>query len=193
MRELQRQRRFQRFERAFQFFLAHQEAKILPVTRAGKQQHFHVGPRHRVQRPRHHLHAVQLRAARFKRHQGHVPHRRHRPRAAGHVGNRRRNSCPGLLRCKTVLAPHRNLFFHQRRQRPRMQNFGPVVRQLRRLRVGDLRQHLCIRHQPRVGAHDPIHVRPDPQLRRVQRRRQNRRREIRSAPPQRGRPPVGCR
>ena len=98
---------------------------------------------------------------------------------------------PGFSRREAVLAPHRNAPFGQGRERLGMQHLGAVIGQFGRFRVGDLGQHLGIRHQPRIGAHDAIHVGPDPKLGRVQRRRQDGGRIIRTAASQRGGPAVG--
>ena len=82
---------------------------------------------------------------------------------------------------KAVLAPHRNLPLDERRQRARMQNLRAVVSQLGRFIVGERVQHAGFADRAGIGAHDSVHIGPDPQLGGVQRGRENRRGEIRSA------------
>ena len=76
----------------------------------------------------------------------------------------RHDSRARFLRRETVLAPDRNLAFDQRRQRSRMQHLRARVGQFRRFAVSDLAEDLRVRHQARIGRHDPVHVGPDPEL-----------------------------
>ena len=99
----------------------------------------------------------------------------------------RQNARSWFFRREAVFAPHRDPALGQRRERPGMQHFGSVVGQLGSLGVGDFRKNAGIRDQARITAHDAVDVGPDPQLRRVQHRSQNRRRKIRAPAPERRR------
>ena len=74
-----------------------------------------------------------------------------------------------------------------------MQHFRAVVSQFGGLAIGDLAQHARFGHKTRIGRHDAVDIGPDPQFGGVERCRQNRRREIRSAAAESGGPPVGGR
>ena len=67
VRQLQRQCRFQSFQSLGELLFADQETETLPIAGTGEQQHFHVGARHGVERPRHYLHAAHFGTRGLKR------------------------------------------------------------------------------------------------------------------------------
>ena len=96
MRQLQRQRRFERLHGSLELLGPHQEAEFLPVAGAGKHQHLDVGAGQRIERPGHHLDAVQLGAGGLERNQRHLRHGGHRARAIGRRDGGERSACPAF-------------------------------------------------------------------------------------------------
>src|SRR5271155_2279672 len=77
---------------------------------------------------------------------------------------------PLLLPCGVILVPVRS-----GSKRFGVQHFGAKVCQLRGFAIRDLRNRACVRHKTRVRRQDAVHIRPNDDFIRIQRRAQYRR------------------
>ena len=98
----------------------------------------------------------------------------------------------GTIGMKGVPHPDRDPILRSRLQRTRMHRFRAELPHLDRLGKRDVAEQARLRHDARIGTHQSVHVAPDPHFVGWEARSDQRRRQVRSAAPERGDRAVLC-
>src|SRR5581483_10338407 len=134
VRQFDRKIRLQGLERSVHIMLSNEKAEALTIAGTSKDQDFDISERESIESPGHEPGAAEDGVHGLHGDERNIGHGCHSAGALGLI-EMTNNFGARLVGCETVLAPNRDLFFDQRRERSGMQYLRTVVGQFGGLRV----------------------------------------------------------